>query len=75
MQELITTSPQQYEEKAVYLATHPDELKRLHALLKRNRMSTPLFNTERQVKNIEAVYQHVWQRHKAGLLPETFYSE
>ena len=75
MQELITTSPQQYEEKAVYLATHPDELKRLHALLKCNRMTTPLFNTERQVKNIEAVYQHIWQRHKAGLPPETFYSK
>ena len=73
--EMITTSPQQYEEKAVYLATHPEELKRLHALLERNRLTTPLFNTERQVQNIEDVYQHLWQRHIAGLPPETFYSK
>ena len=73
LSEMITTSPQQYEEKAVYLATHPDELKRVHELLERNRLTTPLFNTERQVKNIEAVYQHIWQRYKAGLPPETFH--
>lgn len=75
LSEMITTSPQQYEEKAVYLATHPEELKRVHELLERNRLTTPLFNTERQVKNIEAVYQHILQRYKAGLPPETFHSK
>ncbi|HQS58265.1 MAG TPA: tetratricopeptide repeat protein [Gallionellaceae bacterium] len=74
LHELITTSPQQYEDKAVYLATHADELKRLRALLESNRLTTPLFDTERQVKNIEAVYQHIWNRHRAGLPPETFHS-
>ncbi|MFA6904474.1 MAG: tetratricopeptide repeat protein [Gallionellaceae bacterium] len=74
LHELITTSPQQYEDKAVYLATHADELKRLRALLESNRLTTPLFDTERQVKNIEVVYQHIWNRHRAGLPPETFHS-
>lgn len=72
LHEMITLTPQQYEDKAVQLATHPDELARIRTLLQRNRLTTPLFNTERQVKNIEAVYQHIWQRYQAGLPPETF---
>lgn len=70
--ELITTNPQQYEERAVHLATHPEELARVRDLLAHNRQSTPLFNTERQVQKIEQIYQHVWRRHLAGLAPETF---
>jgi len=73
LHEMITTTTEQYEEKAIYLATHPDELARLRALLKHNRLTSPLFNTEQQVKNIEAIYQHIWHRHKTGLPPETFH--
>lgn len=72
LHEMITLTPQQYEDKAVHLATHPDELAHIRALLQHNRLTTPLFNTERQVQKIEAVYQHIWQRHQAGLPPETF---
>lgn len=70
--ELITTTPQEYEERAIHLATQPEELAHIRALLQHNRLTTPLFNTERQVQKIEAVYQHIWQRHQAGLPPETF---
>jgi predicted O-linked N-acetylglucosamine transferase (SPINDLY family) len=73
LHEMITTTPDQYEEKAIYLATHPEELARIRTLLEHNRLTTPLFNTEQQVKNIEAVYEHIWERHKSDLTPETFF--
>lgn len=74
LHEMITNTPEQYEEKAIYLATHPEELARIRTLLEHNRLTTPLFNTEQQVKNIEAVYEHIWERHKAGLPPETLHA-
>ena len=73
LHEMITTSPEQYEEKAIYLATHPEELARIRKLLEHNRLTSPLFNTEQLVKNIESVYEHIWERHNSGLPPETFH--
>ena len=75
LHELITTSPQQYEELAIHLATHPEELARLHTLLEHNRLTAPLFNTGHQVQKIEALYQHIWHRYQTGLPPKTFHSK
>jgi predicted O-linked N-acetylglucosamine transferase (SPINDLY family) len=72
LHELISASPAQYEEQAVQLATHPEQLARLRALLAHNRPGSALFNTERQVQQIEAIYQHIWQRQQAALPPQTF---
>lgn len=74
LHDMITHSPQQYEKLAVHLASQPDELARIRSLLERSRLTTPLFNTERQVRNIEDIYQHIWHRHQSGLPPETFRS-
>ncbi|MDO8926182.1 MAG: tetratricopeptide repeat protein [Sideroxyarcus sp.] len=72
LEEMITASPQQYEERACYFATHPTELAQIRAKLADNRLSMPLFDTERQVRNLEAAYQSMWQRHAAGLPADTF---
>ncbi len=72
LEEMITTSPQQYEEQVFHLATHLGELARVREKLAANRLSKPLFDTEGQVRNLEAAYQTMWQRHEAGLSPETF---
>lgn len=72
LKEMIAGSPQEYEERAYHLATHPDELKEVREKLARNRLSATLFDTERQVRNLEAAYQMMWQRHEAGLAPESF---
>ena len=72
LEEMITGSPQQYEERAYHLATHPDELAQIREKLAGNRLSMPLFDTERQVRNLEAAYQTMWQRHEAGQAPESF---
>jgi predicted O-linked N-acetylglucosamine transferase (SPINDLY family) len=70
LEELITTSPQEYEERAYHFATHPDELRKIRERLAENRLSKSIFDTERQVRNLEAAYQMMWQRHEAGQAPE-----
>jgi protein O-GlcNAc transferase len=72
LDELIADSPQQYEERAYHLATHPDALRQIREKLAGNRLSMPLFDTMRQVRNLEAAYQTMCQRHEAGLAPESF---
>lgn len=72
LEELIAGSPQEYEERAFHLATHPDELQRIREKLGANRLSLSIFDTARQVRNLEAAFQMMWQRHEAGQAPETF---
>ena len=54
-----------YEETAVRLATHPDEMAALKAKLADNRLTYPLFNAPRFVRNLEAAYEELWARHEA----------
>lgn len=71
--ELIATDPKAYADLACHLATHPDELARIRATLRQHRLSTPLFDTEAQVKKLEALYQAMWQRHIGGQPPQTLH--
>lgn len=72
LEEMIAGSPQEYEECAYRLATQPDELAMVRTKLSENRLSARLFDSERQVRNLESAYQMMWQRREAGLAPETF---
>lgn len=67
--ELITHSLEEYEELAVHLATHPDELAVLRTKLAEQRLHSPLFDTERFVRHLERAYEMVWQRYQQGLPP------
>ncbi len=55
--ELVTASPQLYEALALELAQNPALLKATKEKLARNRATTPLFDSERFRKNIEAAYE------------------
>lgn len=55
--ELVTASPQLYEALALELAQNPALLKATKEKLARNRTTTPLFDSERFRKNIEAAYE------------------
>ncbi|MGB9092655.1 MAG: tetratricopeptide repeat protein [Gallionella sp.] len=70
--ELITDSPLQFEERACHLATHPDALAQIREKLARNRLASPLFDTVRQVRNLEAACQTMYQRYEAGRSPVSF---
>ena len=71
--ELITTTQQQYEALAVELASDPERLGQIKQKLEKNRLTTPLFDTELFTRHIEAAYTQMYERYQAGLPPEDFH--
>ena len=72
MPELIAQTFAQYRDKAIHYARQPAALAELKQKLAENKVNGPLFNTALTVKHIEQAYQHMWQRYRQGLAPETF---
>jgi len=66
---LVTFSVRDYEALALRLATSPPLLGELRATLARNRLSHPLFNTDRFRRHIEAAYLAMWERYENGQEP------
>ena len=73
--ELITTTPQAYEETALRLATHPQELKAIKEKLAGNLKTSTLFDTALFARHIEAAYTRMYERLQSGLEPEHIYIE
>jgi predicted O-linked N-acetylglucosamine transferase (SPINDLY family) len=67
--ELITGSLDAYESLVLKLAREPETLASLKAKLARNRTTSPLFDTQRFTRNLEAAYLAMWQRQQRGDLP------
>ena len=61
-----------YENKAFEWATNPDKLEAIKARLRDNRNATPLFDTEKQVKHLEAAYQVMLDTHLSRKQPTSF---
>lgn len=72
MSELVTENIADYEALALKIAQDPTLLARLKAQLKKARDASPLFNTQATTRQVEAAYQGMIERHKAGKLPEAF---
>jgi protein O-GlcNAc transferase len=70
--ELITTTLAEYEARALALATQPEMLGGLRERLGRNRQSTPLFDSARFRRHLEAAYVGMWQRQQRGEPPAAF---
>ncbi len=70
MPELITKTTEDYEHLAYELATRPQKMAGIKQKLAANRLTTPLFDTGRFTKNIEAAYLVMVERHRAGLAPD-----
>jgi protein O-GlcNAc transferase len=68
--ELITSTQQQYEQLAIELALNPHRLAQIRAKIQENRLSSPLFDTPRFARNLEAAYVAIHNRYLAGLSPE-----
>ncbi len=68
--ELVVRSIQEYHDLALRLATDREELARVRGLLAANRLTTPLFDSRRFVRHLEAGYDSIWQRCVAGLTPD-----
>ena len=64
--ELLTYSIEEYKNRAIHLAKHPDELLELRKKLMANRLNVPLFNTAKFVKDLENAYKQIAQMSWAG---------
>lgn len=73
--ELITVTPEQYEELAVRLATDPELCAKIRIKLAGNRALAPLFDTASFTKNLEYAFGKIYERHHDLLAPEHIYPE
>jgi predicted O-linked N-acetylglucosamine transferase (SPINDLY family) len=71
--ELITTSQADYESLAIELATNPEQLQTIKSKLERNRLTTPLFDTQLFTRHIEDAYTQMYEKYHADLPPEHIY--
>ena len=67
--EQVTYSLHDYEARALAIASDPTLSASIKCKLARNRASSPLFDTPRLTRNIEALYMSMWQRYKEGQPP------
>jgi len=68
--ELVTETQSEYEALAIELATNPAKLKVIRDKLDNNRLTTPLFDTPRFTKNLEAAFIAIHQRYQSNLPPD-----
>jgi predicted O-linked N-acetylglucosamine transferase (SPINDLY family) len=64
--ELVTHSLADYEALALRLAGNAEMLRRTRETLARNRLSQPLFDTDRFRRGIEAAYRQMWETWQRG---------
>lgn len=72
LKELIATSIEEYELKAIELYSSQENLQRVQARLKENLKTKPLFNTQSYVSSLEILYLEMYRRYISGLSPDTF---
>jgi protein O-GlcNAc transferase len=70
--ELVTDSLDEYEALVLKLARDPVLLHSLRGKLEQNRLTYPLFNTDRFRRNIEAAYTRMWEITQQGEEPRSF---
>ena len=70
--ELVTRSREDYEALALKLATTPAMLSAIRARLADNRLTCPLFDTNRFRRHIESAYTTMWERQQRGEPPASF---
>ena len=67
--ELVTDSIDSYERLAFELATHPERGRAYRRHLEANRLSLPLFDTERLTRHLEIGYEMMWENWAQGNPP------
>jgi protein O-GlcNAc transferase len=72
MPDLVTYDLDEYERLAFRIACEPDLRQKLRERLQQNRLSYPLFDTDRYRQHIEAAYVHMWERWQRGEDPASF---
>jgi predicted O-linked N-acetylglucosamine transferase (SPINDLY family) len=73
--DLACASEDDYVELATALANEPGTLRGIKAHLDANRRSLPLFDAERQARDLDALLTRMHERHLAGLAPQALDAE
>ncbi|MFN9727366.1 tetratricopeptide repeat protein, partial [Acidovorax sp.] len=68
--ELITKNRQEYEARAIELASDPLQLAEIRDKVGKNRLTSPLFNGRLFARNMEAAYSEIHRRHLHGEQPD-----
>ena len=74
LDDLVMPDWESYEREALRLLSNPDELASIRARLgtSQERAASPLFDTERRVRELEYAYETAWRRHDSGETPAAF---
>lgn len=67
--ELVADNFKEFEDIAVKLATDSKAKAKLDKKLEKNRLTTPLFDTPLFTRNLENLYEQMWQRYLDGKKP------
>ena len=70
--QLVTHDARAYLSQALALSAEPERLRALRRQLVDNRLTVPLFDTERFTRHIERAYDMAWARFSQGLPPDHF---
>jgi predicted O-linked N-acetylglucosamine transferase (SPINDLY family)/glycosyltransferase involved in cell wall biosynthesis len=68
--ELACADADEYVNAAIRFAQEPERLRAAQAHLEKNRMSLPLFDTDRYARDYEALLMRMFDRHQQGLAPD-----
>ena len=71
--QLVATNLQDYKDKAIFYATHRNQLKLIREMILGARSTAPLFDTELFVKNLEQGFLQVFRRFQKGQFPALTY--
>ncbi len=66
MSELVTGTADSYYRLALNLAQQPERLRQIRTKLIADRLTCPLFDSERFTRDLERIYQRMWINHRAG---------
>lgn len=70
--ELITTSLEEYEAKALELANNPAKLQKIRDKLSQKLAAGPLFDGAKYARDMELTFEHMIHHQKEGKKPEPF---
>jgi predicted O-linked N-acetylglucosamine transferase (SPINDLY family) len=70
--ELITTSLDEYESRALEIATHPEMLSELKQKLARNLPTAALFDIRRYTRELESAFVRIWDTWRLGSPLQSF---
>jgi predicted O-linked N-acetylglucosamine transferase (SPINDLY family) len=73
LSELVTTTLEDYERRAVDMALNRQKWAMLNERLYKSRFTAPLFNTELFTRHLETGYGAIFDRYRVGLSPDHIY--